>query len=74
MIMNEEYDNKTNVYSLGIIMYHIFIGEMQNFSINDKLKKKLVDYLIESETISKKCINLISKCLSYDPKDRHSFD
>ena len=70
---DDDYDNKTDVYSFGIVVYFIFVGNLPDQSIKDKINQKPIQLPKESRSISKVCIDMMSKCLSLNPNDRPSF-
>ena len=72
MLNEEEYDYKTDVYSFGIVIYFLFTGNLPKQSMKDKMKGKEINLPEKSSSISDFCIQLIKRCLSYDPKDRPS--
>lgn len=74
MMREEEYDNKTDVYSFGIVLYFIFVGELPNQTLREKIMLEKIILPEESPSISKCCIDLISKCISPSPKERPSFN
>lgn len=74
MMKEEEYDNKTDVFSFGIVVFYIFVGRLPKQSMKEKAMGKQIKLPEESPSISKCCIDLISKCVSFDPKERPSFD
>ena len=74
MLNQEDYDYKTDVYSFGIVLYFLFVGSLPTQSLRDKLIGKKVEMPRPSQSISKCCIELISKCLSFEPSGRPSFD
>lgn len=74
MFNGEEYDDKTDVYSFGVVVYFIFVGKLPQQNINDRMKQKPIQLPKESPMISKVCIQLISKCLSNEPKERPTFN
>lgn len=55
-------------------MYHIFVGKLPKYTIRDKLNQKEFPLPSHSSEISQFCIDLISCCTSFDPKNRPSFD
>ena len=71
---DDDYDNKTDVYSFGGIMYFLFVGKMPNQSIKDKSMIKKIKMPEELPFVSKCCIDLMSMCLEIDPKSGPSFD
>ncbi|KAK8841461.1 hypothetical protein M9Y10_027079 [Tritrichomonas musculus] len=71
---DDDYDNKTDVYSFGVIVYFLFVGKMPNQSIKDKSMKKKIKMPDVSPSVSKCCIDLMSMCLEIDPKTRPSFN
>ena len=74
MLNEEEYDYKTDVYSFGMVLYVMFVGNLPKQSLKDKMRGKEIDLPNESNSISAFCIQLIKKCLSGDPKDRPTFE
>lgn len=74
MIKGDKYDNKTDIYSFGVLLYFLFVGSLPHQEIEDKLNAKKISLPSQSPSISSFCINVISKCLSFDPSDRPSFE
>lgn len=74
MINEEDYDNKTDVYSFGIVLYFLFVGSLPKQSIAEKAKSISIKMPSPSNYISKFCIELIEECLSNNPEDRPSFE
>ena len=74
MIKGDKYDNKTDIYSFGVLLYFLFAGSLPHQEIEDKLNGKKISLPSQSPSISSFCINVISKCLSFDPSDRPSFE
>lgn len=74
LMKEEKYDNKADVYSFGVLLYHIFVGKLPKYTIKDKLNQKEFPLPLPSSEISQFCIDLISCCTSFDPKNRPSFD
>ena len=74
IVNGEEYNNKTDVYSFGVILHTIFTGKPPKQSFEDKIKGKEIKLPRPSNSISKFCINLIERCLSYSTLKRPSFE
>ncbi|KAK8871923.1 hypothetical protein M9Y10_007669 [Tritrichomonas musculus] len=74
MVREEDYDNKTDVYSFGIILYFLFVGNLPKQSMAEKARSAPIKMPSPSDSISKFCIDLISECLSNNPEDRPSFE
>lgn len=71
---DDNYNSKTDVYSFGVVVYFIFVGKLPNQSFKEKMERKPVKLPMESTSISSICIDLLSRCLSINPKDRPSFN
>lgn len=71
---DDEYNNKTDVYSYGVILYKMFSGNLPNIPIRNILNKIPPTFPKPSPSISECCIELIKMCMSYDPDQRPSFD
>lgn len=52
MANEEEYDNKTNVYSFGIVLHCIFAGSIPKQSLRDKMVGKQINLSSPSENIT----------------------
>lgn len=74
MLNEEEYDNKTDVFSFGVVLYFIFTGSLPKQGMKDRLIGKKIKLPPPSASISQSCIALIEKCLETSPKDRPSFE
>ena len=74
MANEDEYDAKTDVYSFGIVLYYIFVGSLPEQKLRDKMIGKKINLPSPSDSISKFCIDLITKCLSFEPSNRPSFE
>lgn len=74
MLNEEDYDYKTDVYSYGVVLYYIFVGTLPKQNLKNKLTGKEIPLPLPSPSISKYCIELISKCMKSDPKERPTFD
>ncbi|KAK8839890.1 hypothetical protein M9Y10_031603 [Tritrichomonas musculus] len=75
MTNEEEYDNKTDVYSYGIVLFAIFTGHLPKQSLKDKMtNSKPIRFPHSSPSMSKYCIELIKKCTEFEPSKRPSFN
>ena len=74
MINEEKYDYKTDVYSFGVLLHFIFLGDVPKQSTKDKLSGTPISLPGPSSSISSFCIQLIKKCMQFKPEDRPSFD
>ena len=74
LVNEEEYDNKTDVYSFGILLYHLFTGSLPNQALRDKLNYVPIKYPQQSDNISNCCISIIKSCTSSQPSNRPSFE
>lgn len=71
---DDDYDNKTDVFSFGVVLYNIFTGQVPNITMKDRINKIPPAFPSSSPMISECCIELIKKCMSYDVKERPTFD
>lgn len=74
MMKEEDYDNKTDVFSFGIVLYVIFFGNLPKQTMKEKAMGKAINIPEESSSISKCCIELMKICIADDPKERPSFE
>lgn len=74
MRMNMTKKKKTDVFSFGILLSHMFNGRLPKYTMKDKMNQKAFPLPSPSESISEFCINLIARCISFDPKTRPLFD
>ena len=74
MLNEEEYDNKTDVFSFGVVLHFIFIGSLPKQGMKDKLIGKKIKLPPPSASLSQSCIELLEKCFEPSPKDRPSFE
>ena len=74
MLNEEDYDYKTDVYSFGVVLYVMFVGSLPKLSMKNKMTGKTPKMPEPSPSISKSCIDLISKCMSYKPAERPTFE
>ncbi|KAK8888726.1 hypothetical protein M9Y10_033460 [Tritrichomonas musculus] len=73
MANEEEYDNKTDVYSFGAVLHRIFYGSLPKQSMKNKANGMKIEIERPVPPVSVFCAELISKCLEPDPKMRPSF-
>ena len=74
MANEEEYNNKTDVFSFGIVMHYLFVGKMPKYGLKDKMLGKPMPMPEASSQISEFCIDLISRCTKTKPDERPSFE
>lgn len=74
MLNEEEYNNKTDVCSYGIILFALFTGKLPKQSLKERLDKVPIKFPTPSSKISKYCISFIKRCTSFSPNERPSFD
>ena len=74
MVNEEDYDNKTDVYSYGVVLFKLFAERLPKQSMRDRLNNVPMEYPTESGKISKYCINLIKRCTMFEPEQRPTFD
>ncbi|KAK8836584.1 hypothetical protein M9Y10_037518 [Tritrichomonas musculus] len=74
MLNEEEYDNKTDVFSFGIVLYYVFIGKIPKYSLKDKVNGIPIKLPKASYSISDFCLSLISKCLEHESAKRPAFE
>ena len=82
VIISNNFNSKSNVYSFGILMYEILTGtraysdifQSKTFSIFSFQKKVIEGLKPKFDVPVKKCLKkLIKKCWSSDPNERPSF-
>ena len=74
MLNEEDYDNKTDVYSFGVILYFIFFGVIPKQSMKDKAAGKKNKIPSDSDKISEFGVKLMQKCLKPNHSHRPSFE
>jgi calcium-dependent protein kinase len=77
-VIENNYDEKSDIWSLGIIMYILITGKMpfdghSEQEIMKKILKGEVDYTLPAfSKVSNECMNILKKLLTYDSKLRPS--
>ena len=74
MSNEEEYDNKTDVYSFGVLLMVLFTGSFPQQNLKEVLNNKQIKFPDASPAISSFTISLIKKCMSFEAKKRPSFE
>jgi serine/threonine protein kinase len=80
MLRREKYDEKVDLWSLGIIAYEIIFGKLyfigkNRWEVQDAIKDK--PFALTSQQmkeISANYYDVLSKCLNKNPKERISID
>ena len=67
---NGKFDESSDVYRLGLILYEIFTGEIPHKSAESNQIIGLNNIVSENDKKSRYLVNLIQKCVSEDPKNR----
>ena len=74
MVNEEDYDNKTDVYSYGIVLFKLFSERLPKQSMRDRMNNVPMGYPTESDEISKYRIRLIRRCTKFEAERRPTFD
>ena len=72
ILKNGKFEESSDIYSFGIILYELFTGEIPHKSIGDNEIIGLSKYL--SNVNYRFLITLIKKCINEDPKNRPSLE
>ena len=77
-VLNKNYDEKCDIWSLGVILYILLVGYPP---FNGSDDKKIIDAVKkgkftldepEWDDVSEEAVDLVKKCLTYDPDKRVS--
>ena len=74
MSNEEEYDNKTDVYSFGVLLFVLFTRRFPKQNLKEKLNNKPIKFPEASPAISPFTISLIKKCMSFEANKRPTFE
>ena len=74
ILTNGKFEESSDVYRLGLILYEIFTGETPHKSMGSNQIIGLNYIVSEKDTKSKSLVNLIQKCVSEDPRNRPSLE
>ena len=74
ILTNGKFEESSDVYRLGLILYEIFTGEIPHKSMGSNQIIGLNYIVSEKDTKSKSLVNLIQKCVSEDPRNRPSLE
>lgn len=73
MINEDEYGFKADTYSFGIVLYFIYFGCLPKQNMKDKMSGKTFPLPKESDSASSLVLDLISKCVAFNPSQRPTF-
>ena len=74
ILTNEKFEESSDVYRLGLILYEIFTGEIPHKSMGSNQIIGLNYIVSEEDIMSKALVNLIQKCVSKNPKNRPNLE
>lgn len=75
-VLNNRYDEKCDLWSIGVILYILLCGYPPfNGANDDQITKKVKEGIFRTDDeewagISKDAIDLVNKLLAYKPEDR----
>jgi serine/threonine protein kinase len=73
IILNQPYNHKCDIWSLGIIFYEMLFGKLPFYSTNQQaLFKQILNNEPDYQLISKNLVNLLQQLLAKNPIDRIS--
>ena len=78
MLNRDTYNYKTDVWSLGTVIFELLTGysPFKNSKNKEQLKEQIREnriYFSEEINLSKECLRFINTCLRYNPADRPSW-
>lgn len=74
MSPEEEYDSKTDIYSYGVVLFALFSGEVLKQKMRKRMNNVPFEFPPEWPSMSKYRIDLIKRCMSFDPSKRPILD